>query len=182
MASIRSGGLPSLRDEHDHTHTTPGRDGAQPGGIPADPADVLTGPTATASFLRAHHPGARCFLLHTGDLGEDLDGIGLVESERASFRRACSTPLTTTRRGHRLGRRSSRRAGWSEGPAGLRRHGVIPCRCQVVMASLTELVVELIVSATSPTRRRPDQKIDGRPPVSSETKISPPSKPAFFRK
>ena len=40
--------------------------------------DILTAPLATASYLRAEHPGARVFLLSTGDLGADLAGIDVV--------------------------------------------------------------------------------------------------------
>lgn len=41
--------------------------------------DVLTAPAATAAHLRTHHPGARCFLLSSGDVTADLAGIQLVE-------------------------------------------------------------------------------------------------------
>lgn len=41
--------------------------------------DVVNAPTATAAYLRKHHPDAPCFLL--GDVGtsEDLEGITFVE-------------------------------------------------------------------------------------------------------
>lgn len=41
--------------------------------------EILTAPAATAAHLRRHHPGARVFLLNTGDLTADLEGIDLVE-------------------------------------------------------------------------------------------------------
>jgi HAD superfamily hydrolase (TIGR01458 family) len=47
-------------------------------GMPVDPDEILTAPAATAVYLRRHHEGARCFLLNSGDLGEDLEGIDLV--------------------------------------------------------------------------------------------------------
>lgn len=50
-------------------------------GIVVDPGDVLTAPAATAAWIRAHHPGASCFLINSGDLGEDLAGIELVGPE-----------------------------------------------------------------------------------------------------
>jgi HAD superfamily hydrolase (TIGR01458 family) len=40
--------------------------------------DILTAPAATAAYLRTHHPGARCFVLSSGDLGDDLAGIGIA--------------------------------------------------------------------------------------------------------
>jgi HAD superfamily hydrolase (TIGR01458 family) len=48
-------------------------------GMPVDPAEILTAPVATAAHLRRHHPGARCFLLNSGDLAEDMEGIDLVD-------------------------------------------------------------------------------------------------------
>jgi HAD superfamily hydrolase (TIGR01458 family) len=48
-------------------------------GMPVDPEEILTAPAATAAHLRAHHPGARCFLLNTGDLSADLRGIDVVD-------------------------------------------------------------------------------------------------------
>ncbi len=38
---------------------------------------------ATASYLRAHHAGARVFVLCDGDAREDLDGIDLVDVDEA---------------------------------------------------------------------------------------------------
>lgn len=49
-------------------------------GMPTEPDEVLTAPTATAAHLRAEYPGARCFLLNEGDLSDDLDGIEVVAS------------------------------------------------------------------------------------------------------
>ena len=48
-------------------------------GMAVDADEILTAPAATAAYLRAEHPGARCFLLNTGDLSADLDGIDLVD-------------------------------------------------------------------------------------------------------
>jgi HAD superfamily hydrolase (TIGR01458 family) len=41
--------------------------------------DLVTATFATASYLQAHHPGARCFLVAEGDAAEDLAGVELVE-------------------------------------------------------------------------------------------------------
>ncbi len=47
-------------------------------GFDVAPEDLLTAPVATAAYLRANHPGARCFLLGIEDIAEDLAGIDLV--------------------------------------------------------------------------------------------------------
>lgn len=43
--------------------------------------DIVTAPTATAAYLAAHHPGARCRLLSSGDIAADLGGTHLVEED-----------------------------------------------------------------------------------------------------
>lgn len=48
-------------------------------GMAVDVDEILTAPAATAAYLRAEHPGARCFLLNTGDLSADLGGVELVD-------------------------------------------------------------------------------------------------------
>jgi HAD superfamily hydrolase (TIGR01458 family) len=47
-------------------------------GFPVSSSDVLTAPAAAAAYLREHHPDARCLLLNSGDVTEDLDGVRLV--------------------------------------------------------------------------------------------------------
>ncbi|MFD0144873.1 MULTISPECIES: TIGR01458 family HAD-type hydrolase [unclassified Streptomyces] len=47
-------------------------------GFPVTADDILTAPAATAAHLREHHPGARCLLINTGDVGDDLAGLTLV--------------------------------------------------------------------------------------------------------
>lgn len=47
-------------------------------GIDVEADHILTAPTATAAYLRRHHPGGRCLLLNEGDLSADLEGIELV--------------------------------------------------------------------------------------------------------
>jgi HAD superfamily hydrolase (TIGR01458 family) len=41
--------------------------------------EILTAATATAAFLRREHAGKRCYLLCSGDVGAEFDGITLVE-------------------------------------------------------------------------------------------------------
>jgi HAD superfamily hydrolase (TIGR01458 family) len=46
-------------------------------GFAVTAGDILTAPVITAAYLADHHPGARCLLLNTGDIGEDLAGVTL---------------------------------------------------------------------------------------------------------
>ncbi|MFH8840599.1 TIGR01458 family HAD-type hydrolase [Streptomyces sp. NPDC017868] len=48
-------------------------------GFPVGAEDVLTAPAATAAYLREHFPGARCLLLNSGDVRDDLAGVTLVD-------------------------------------------------------------------------------------------------------
>jgi HAD superfamily hydrolase (TIGR01458 family) len=48
-------------------------------GISVSPEEIVTAVVGTAAYLRANHPGARCFLLSDGDAGEDLPGVELVD-------------------------------------------------------------------------------------------------------
>jgi HAD superfamily hydrolase (TIGR01458 family) len=51
------------------------------GGIPADEREILTAPAATAAWIRATHPDARCYLINSGDLGDDFAGVDLVSGD-----------------------------------------------------------------------------------------------------
>ena len=51
-------------------------------GIGVEGDDIVTAVVMTASYLRAHHPGATVFLLSDGDPTADLEGVELVD-ERA---------------------------------------------------------------------------------------------------
>jgi HAD superfamily hydrolase (TIGR01458 family) len=50
-------------------------------GFEVDAPDIVTAVVATAEYLRAHHSGARVFLLSDGDARADLDGVALVGSD-----------------------------------------------------------------------------------------------------
>lgn len=52
-------------------------------GMPVEPDEILTATVATASYLRAHHPGARCLVLNEGDLTEDMDGVEMTTTAPA---------------------------------------------------------------------------------------------------
>lgn len=47
-------------------------------GIEVTVDEVFTAPVATADWIAAHYPGARCHLLNSGDLTEDLTAITIV--------------------------------------------------------------------------------------------------------
>ncbi|MFI1562758.1 HAD-IIA family hydrolase [Streptomyces sp. NPDC020490] len=50
-------------------------------GFPVDARDILTAPVVTAAHLAEHAPGARCLLLNSGDIAEDLGDVTLVDPE-----------------------------------------------------------------------------------------------------
>jgi len=47
-------------------------------GFPVTADDILTAPVIAAAYLQDHYPGARCLLLNSGDIGEDLAGLSLA--------------------------------------------------------------------------------------------------------
>lgn len=47
-------------------------------GFPVTAEDILTAPAATAAYLAEHCPGARCLLLNSGDIRDDLRDVTLV--------------------------------------------------------------------------------------------------------
>lgn len=53
-------------------------------GITVAEDEVLTAPIATAAWLRAHLPGARCLLVSSGPVEADLQGIDVVRPEALS--------------------------------------------------------------------------------------------------
>ncbi|MEU6769941.1 HAD-IIA family hydrolase [Streptomyces sp. NPDC046759] len=50
-------------------------------GLEVSAGEVLTAPSVTAAHLAEHFPGARCALLNSGDIAEDLDGVTLVDDD-----------------------------------------------------------------------------------------------------
>jgi HAD superfamily hydrolase (TIGR01458 family) len=53
-------------------------------GFPVTAGDILTAPVIAAGYLAAHYPGARCLLLNSGDISEDLAGVDLGRSGGAA--------------------------------------------------------------------------------------------------
>ncbi|MGE5696552.1 MAG: HAD-IIA family hydrolase [Candidatus Sericytochromatia bacterium] len=49
-------------------------------GIKVRPDEVITAAALTAEYVRQNHPHARCFLVNSGDITEDMPGIDLVAS------------------------------------------------------------------------------------------------------
>src|SRR6266516_8079838 len=49
-------------------------------GLPIAKEQLVTAPVATASYIRQHYPGKRCWVLTKGDTLVDFAGIELVES------------------------------------------------------------------------------------------------------
>ncbi|MFC7259225.1 HAD-IIA family hydrolase [Streptomyces lutosisoli] len=60
-------------------------------GFPVDAEDILTAPAVTAAYLAERHPGARCTLLNSGDIAEDLAGVTLLDDTGAGTGTATDT-------------------------------------------------------------------------------------------
>ncbi len=50
-------------------------------GLPVRAEQIITAPMATASYIRQHYPGKRCWVLTKGDTEEDFAGIDLVDAD-----------------------------------------------------------------------------------------------------
>jgi HAD superfamily hydrolase (TIGR01458 family) len=47
-------------------------------GFRVGPEEIFTAPAITAAYLARSHPGARCALLNSGDINEDLPGVTII--------------------------------------------------------------------------------------------------------
>ena len=86
MRWIGERGLPYRLITNTTTHTR--RDLAatlNDAGFDVGPEQIVTAVVATATHLRAHHPGARVFVLSDGDAGEDLEGVTLTGPDEADI-------------------------------------------------------------------------------------------------
>jgi HAD superfamily hydrolase (TIGR01450 family) len=54
--------------------------------------EVITSAVLTTDFVRSRYPGARCFLVNSGHINEDLEGIDIVDSTEFSGPEAPQTP------------------------------------------------------------------------------------------
>ncbi|UQA92243.1 HAD-IIA family hydrolase [Streptomyces halobius] len=85
MERLRANGLPLLLVTNTTSRTRASIAGKlAASGFPVGVDDILTAPAATAAYLRRHYPGARCLLLNTGDVSDDLSGITLVDATEAA--------------------------------------------------------------------------------------------------
>ena len=82
MAWLRREGIPFRLITNTTTHTRVDLAATLvDSGFDVMPDEVVTAVVATASYLRAHHPGARVWLLTDGDSRDDLEGIEVVGSD-----------------------------------------------------------------------------------------------------
>jgi HAD superfamily hydrolase (TIGR01458 family) len=51
-------------------------------GVVVDTGEIMSAPAATAAWLNAEHPGARCYLINSGDLGDDFAGVHVVDHDQ----------------------------------------------------------------------------------------------------
>ncbi|OBI65611.1 HAD family hydrolase [Mycolicibacterium fortuitum] len=54
--------------------------------------EVITAAALTAEYVRDRYPGARCFLVNSGQIGEDMPGVDVVYSSEFSGPAAPETP------------------------------------------------------------------------------------------
>lgn len=50
-------------------------------GIGVHVDEVVTAAALTAEYLRLHHPGARCFVLNSGDIAEDMPDVEFTDDD-----------------------------------------------------------------------------------------------------
>lgn len=53
----------------------------QGAGMDVSPDEVITAAALTADYVRARYPGARCFLVNSGQIADDMPGIDIIDSE-----------------------------------------------------------------------------------------------------
>ncbi len=81
MSWIRARQIPFRLITNTTTHTRPDLAATlEDAGFDVRPDEIVTAVVATASYLGAHHDGARVFLLSDGDGGGDLAGVDLASS------------------------------------------------------------------------------------------------------
>ena len=104
---------------HQHHLPHPGLDRQHAGraGFPVTASDILTAPVIAAAYLHDRYPGARCPLLSSGDITEDLAGLTLArESDPAPADVVLvggAARSSATRRSTRPSATCSGEPGWS---------------------------------------------------------------------
>jgi len=78
-------------------------------GFPVAAADILTAP-AIAAYLNEHYPSARCLLLNSGQIGEDLAGVTLALADDPATGARTARQRSVLRRRRARQRRARRRA------------------------------------------------------------------------
>lgn len=82
LRAIRDAGLPVALVTNTTSRTRASLAGTlAEAGFPVTAEEILTAPAVTAAYLAEHFPGARCLLLNSGDIGEDLEGVRLVDDD-----------------------------------------------------------------------------------------------------
>ena len=61
-------------------------------GMSVSPDEVITAAALTADYVRDRYPGARCFLVNSGQIAEDMPGIDIVYSSDCGGQAAPETP------------------------------------------------------------------------------------------
>jgi len=84
VGTFRRDGMPFRLITNTTTHTRAGLASTlRSGGFDVEPDEIVTAVTATASFLRSQHPDAGVFVLSDGEAADDLEGVRLVDVDRA---------------------------------------------------------------------------------------------------
>jgi HAD superfamily hydrolase (TIGR01458 family) len=79
LRRLRAAGLPMALVTNTTSRTRASIAAALGGaGFAVTAADILTAPVIAAAYLSEHYPGARCLLLNSGDISEDLAGVALA--------------------------------------------------------------------------------------------------------
>ena len=61
-------------------------------GMDVDADEVITAAALTAEYVRGQYPGARCFLVNSGQIAEDMPGIDIVYASDSRRRRGARNP------------------------------------------------------------------------------------------
>jgi HAD superfamily hydrolase (TIGR01458 family) len=79
LRRLRAAGVPLALVTNTTSRTRASIAGVLAGaGFPVTASDILTAPVIAAGYLHDRYPGARCLLLNSGDIGEDLTGVTLA--------------------------------------------------------------------------------------------------------